>query len=368
MKASELFDVGDGWWMLNFGRNLVYPTEAYYHGLFLLATLLLVNRRFGWAVACSALLAASHPFTGLSLVGVLFSYAAVELILGSGAASRGLLFGSGAVGAALVGYYLVFLNHFADHKAMQEQWQLEWLYTPWTYVPALYLVGVLALPRLTRWKILKNALADPQTRLFLVWFAVIFALTQHNLVVKPVQPIHFAHGYDWIALFFLAAPGLLQVLNRAVSIRMLPLRVAAIVALLALFLSDNLLWFRSFSDPAVQRYAISLSPDEKAVLDWIGHNAHSSSYVVSSDQWINYLTPTYTDIRAWSGHDYNTPNAVEKRRDVAEVFSAGKYISAGAPVYYIPSQGQAWTPPSGAREVFRNGSFVVWLSGSHLIV
>jgi hypothetical protein len=26
-----------GWWMLNFGRNLVYPTEALYHGLFLLS-------------------------------------------------------------------------------------------------------------------------------------------------------------------------------------------------------------------------------------------------------------------------------------------------------------------------------------------
>jgi hypothetical protein len=224
------------------------------------------------------------------------------------------------------------------------------------------LVGVLALPRLTRWRILKNALANPQTRLFMVWFAGIFALTQHNLIVKPVQPIHFAHGYDWIALFFLAAPGILQILNRIVSIRVVPLRAAAIVAFLAVFLSDNLFWFGTFSDPAVQRYAIALTHDEKSVLDWLGHNARPDTYVVSTDSWINYLTPTYTDVRAWSGHDYNTPNAAEKRREVAEVFSSGKYIRTQAPVYYIPKLGQDWTPPSGALEVFRNGSFVVWLS------
>ncbi|MGH9592835.1 MAG: hypothetical protein ACRD5L_07065, partial [Bryobacteraceae bacterium] len=215
LRASLLLDPADGWWMLNFGRNLVYPTEAYYHGLFLLTILLLVERRFGWAVGCSALLAASHPFTGISLAAILVAYAMLELMLRSGAASRGLLLGSGAVAVSVVGYYLVFLNRFADHRAMQEQWQLEWLYTPWTYVPALYLVGVLAFTQLTRWKALKSALADPQKRLFLVWFAVIFALTQHNLVIKPVQPIHFAHGYDWIALFFLAAPSLLHILNKA---------------------------------------------------------------------------------------------------------------------------------------------------------
>src|SRR5580658_212636 len=31
------YDPTSGWWMLNFGRNLVYPTEAYYHGVFLLS-------------------------------------------------------------------------------------------------------------------------------------------------------------------------------------------------------------------------------------------------------------------------------------------------------------------------------------------
>jgi hypothetical protein len=36
------FDTGRGWWMFNFGRNLTYPTEAYYHAVFLLSVLLLI--------------------------------------------------------------------------------------------------------------------------------------------------------------------------------------------------------------------------------------------------------------------------------------------------------------------------------------
>src|ERR1700690_713606 len=33
VRSFFVFDPADGWWMLNFGRNLVAPTEAYYHGL-----------------------------------------------------------------------------------------------------------------------------------------------------------------------------------------------------------------------------------------------------------------------------------------------------------------------------------------------
>ncbi len=53
------FDLKQGWWMLNFGRNLVYPTEAYYHGVFLLSMLFLIRRRFSVAIAFAALLSLS---------------------------------------------------------------------------------------------------------------------------------------------------------------------------------------------------------------------------------------------------------------------------------------------------------------------
>ena len=47
--------------------SLDYPTEAYYHGIFLFAMLMVVRRRIGWALGSSALLSMSHPYTGLSL-------------------------------------------------------------------------------------------------------------------------------------------------------------------------------------------------------------------------------------------------------------------------------------------------------------
>ena len=61
--------------MLNFGRNLATPAEAYYHGLFLLAILWLSQKRLGAALAIGALLSISHPFTGLSLALILTAYA-----------------------------------------------------------------------------------------------------------------------------------------------------------------------------------------------------------------------------------------------------------------------------------------------------
>jgi len=105
-RAFLLFDAGDGWWMLNFGRNLVYPTEAYYHALFLLTILLLVRKKFVAVMLAAAVLSASHPFTGLSLGLILILYAALELKLKSGAASWSLLAGSCGITVLHVAYYI----------------------------------------------------------------------------------------------------------------------------------------------------------------------------------------------------------------------------------------------------------------------
>ena len=360
-KALFFFDPGKGWWMLNFGRNLVYPTEAFYHGLFLLAVLLLIRKRFAWTLAVAAVLSASHPFTGLSLGLVLTAYAALELFLKSGASSKRLLAGASTITVLHAGYYMVFLNWFADHRAMQAQWQLDWPYMFWTLVPALYLVGILAFGRLTRWKNLAPVLAQPRMRLCLVWFAVILGLTQHDLVLRPRQPIHFAHGYDWIALFLLATPALIALLEKLLAIRRAHWRVLALAGFLIVFLSDNLLWFASFADASVQDNTIPLTRDDRDVFRWLNAHAATPAYVVSSNKWINYLTPTYTHVRSWSGHEANTPHAAERFAQTAEAFSAGKPIPTANPVYYIPARDLHWTPPAGSQQVYSNGTYQVWL-------
>lgn len=347
-RAALALDPGDGWWMLNLGRNLVYPQEAYYHGLFLLTAIRLIERRFGWALGCASLLSASHPFTGLSLALIVSGFLLVE---------RQWKWALGAVAilAAHLGYYLVFLNRFPDHRALGEQWKLEWSYLPWTFAPALALVGFLALMRFTRMKAIREAWAQPANRLFAIWFVVIFGLTQHDLFIRPMQPIHFAHGYDWIALFLLAAPLLIGILGR--------MKPWGIALLLILFLGDNAVWFATFATP-VQRYAITLTNDQWAVLEWLRGQAPAGATVVSEDADINYLTATYSSARAWHGHVHNTPHAEQRKREVAECFAKGAILPAwrARTMFYIPRAGSNWRPPDGAKPIFGNGSFRVWVA------
>jgi hypothetical protein len=361
-KASLMFDPTDGWWLLNFGRNLVYPTEAYYHGVFLLAILMLIRERRGAALALSALLSASHPFSGLSLALVFTAYAAIETILKSGAASARFLAGSAGIVICHLVYYQVFLNHFADHRLLRAQWELDWPYVFWTALPALYLVGVLAFVRLSRWKTLQPALGDPRMRLFMVLLIVILGLSHHDLLIKPVQQIHFVHGYDLIALFFLGAPGLLRMLDRVLAVPSRVWRTAAVALFLLVMTSDNLFWFASFRDASVQRYAITIDPDERDALRWLGQHARPPAIVASTSGHINYLTSTYTPVRSWFGHDYNTPHAAERREEVQRVFDTGTPLTIPNPVYYVPRRDLAWTPPAGAQEVYENAGYHIWLS------
>lgn len=360
-RSFLLFDAGDGWWMLNFGRNLVYPHEAYYHALFLLAILFLVRKKFLGALVAAAVLSASHPYAGLGLALVLLLYAATELLLKSGAVSWPLLGGSCAITALHLAYYIGFLNRFADHRALEAQWKLDWSYDFWTFAPALYLVALFAFGPLTRWKNLTGALGDPRSRLCLVWFAVIFGLTHHDLVVQSRQPIHFAHGYDWTALFLLGAPALVAALEKCLAVRPRPVMALAVCGFLGLFLSDNLLWFASFTDPTTQWQAFALTRDEKNILDWLARHEAEPVYVASSDQRINYLTSTYTNLRAWRGHNLNTPEVALRQAELHTAFSAGKPIPTTNPVYYIPERGQNWAPPAGASRVYSNHSYDIWL-------
>jgi hypothetical protein len=350
------YDISYGWWMFNFGRNLVYPTEAYYHGVFLLSLLCLIRRKFVACLALALLLSISHPFTGLSLALILAAYSAAELFLRSKAVTPLVLAGASLIALCHAGYYMLFLSRFADHRALKAQWELAWLYKPFTYVPALIIVAGFVLVRFIRppgvWKLLQ----DPRNRLFVVWFLVIFGLTQHNLLVKPFQPIHFAHGYDWIALFFLAAPLLVLCLERW--------RTLAVAALVFLMLSDNIAWFAGFwLVPDVPRELV-LTKEQKGVLDWLAQNTAPPDMVVSDDRIVSYLVSTYTSARSWQGHMYNTPYAKQRQAEIADLFQNGRVLLQWQQmrVYYISSSA-TWAPPPGASTVYQNASFSIWRAG-----
>lgn len=361
------FDIANGWWMFNFGRNLTYPTEAYYHGIFLLCLLCLMRRRFAASLVLAALMSLTHPFSGLSLALILVGYSALELMLKTRTVTPWMLAGGVAIVTFHLAYYQLFLNRFADHRLLQSQWELAWLYKPLTFIPALYIVGSQALARLRQPSGLRRAFEDRRVRLFVVWFLTVFALTQHNLIIKPKQPVHFAHGYDWMALFFLGAPVLVQMFDRVLLIRPRQWRYAALGLTLTFVLLDNLIWYGTFFMPGGNDAAITISRNQKAVLEWLDRNTKPPEMVVSQDVEVSYLVSTYTRIRSWRGHQFNTPLSWQRRIELEQVFLTGHVLAEWdrmRVVYVVYRSNDKWRPPPGTTELYRNSDFAVWGHGN----
>ena len=349
-----------GWWMLNFGRNLVYPTEAYYHGVFLLSLLALIRRRLAWSLACAALLCCSHPFTGLTLILVLIAYSGVELTMRSGAVTLKFMLVAMLIAAAHIAYYMIWLNRFSDHRVLQAQWQKAWLYPPKVFVAALIIVGCLAIWRLARSSF--HCLRDARTRLFAVWFLVVFALTQHNLIMRPLQPIHFAHGYDWMALFFLGAPVLIATLDFLLKISRPWVRMGALALLVGFFLLDNTAWLVKIA--IHNEFMVSLTKNQSAALTWLSRNVRSGDMVVCQDGLISYLVSTYTPGRSWQGHEKNTPSIERRHDEVERVFNQGQVLpelKRHGVLYVSPA---AWLPPAelSLQRRYENSEFSIWAS------
>lgn len=361
LSSYGRYDPSAGWWMLDFGRNLVFPTEAYYHGLFLLCLLFLIRRRLVLSLACAALLSCSHPFTGLSLICILIVYSAVELALRSGVVTWQFLIATIFVAVLHVSYYLVWLNRFSDHRALQSQWKIAWLYPPKTYISALLFVGVFAIWRLFRSSF--RSLHSPQVRLFTMCFLVVFLFTQNNLVLaKPIQPIHFAHGYDWMALFFIGAPVLIEILNRLFSTPKSWVRICGLIMLVGLFLFDNAVWLAK--NAVHESAAVTLTPAQSDTLHWLSRNLRSGDMVVCQDELISYLISTYTPARSWQGHAFNTPYMEQRHGEVERLFKEGRVLpewGRSGTFYVSPA---AWQPPRSLslERRYENNEFSVWSS------
>jgi hypothetical protein len=348
-----------GWWMLNFGRNLVYPTEALYHGLFLLTILFLFRKKFLLCLALAALLCISHPFTGLSLVLILIAYSGLELVLRSGAVTFKFLLGAILIVALDLTYYMVWLNRFSDHRAVQSEMSRAWLYRPGAVMAALMIVGGLAIWRLARSRF--QCFHEPRTRLFAVWFLVVFALSQNNRFLRrPIQPIHFAHGYDWTALFFLGAPLLISMLDSILKISRPLVRRSVVALLLGLFLLDNAAWFAKIA--VHNEFVVALTKDQSDALNWLSHNVKYGDMVICQDSMISYLVSVYTPGRSWKGHDQTTPYMTERSNEIDQLFNQGIVLPAWQKSGVIFVGPAAWSPPAALplTRVYEDPGFSIW--------
>jgi hypothetical protein len=349
------FDPGDGFWLLNLGRNAYFATEALYHALVLLALAALATARWKTALALLAVLAASHPFTGLQVLAVAAAWLLLEVALDRKAqpawpaAAAGLL-----LALHVVGYLVLMPALSPEHRVLQQQWTLPW--TLWWPSSLLALAPLLAL---TLWRARRREerarmLGLPRGRLYLVLFAVTVVLSHHELFTTPRQPVHFDHGYGWIGLFLLNADYLARLLRGWLATAP---GTGLVVAVLLLGLLDNVAWLSRFPaqraqgrDPAQW---VTLDPVEAAVLAdlaELGRRAPHEPLLLSSDARLAYLATTGTPFRPWYAHPYLTPLAMQRAREMRDAFVAGACEPrwAGRPTAYLWVRRTAiWALPNG---------------------
>ena len=316
-------DPSGGWWFLNFGRNLVFPAEAYYHCLFFGSIVLILKRRMPAAAIIVFLLALSHPYTGLELLAIVFVWSLTERFFPTNPTIPTWF--PMICGVILLGhivYYLIYLPQFESHRVIMTQWQQPWILRPETTLTAYAIVGLLSIWTLRRVSFIRSFFSDSTKRLLFVWFIVAFLLANHHYLIRAVQPIHFTRGYVWTALFFIGAPSLITLLEKMQSSRRVLSKVG-LAAFLIVFLLDNAMWLTAVSVSSM-RSDILMTRNQKELLTWMDSEETFGAVVLSEDENIGYLATVYTPLRSWYGHRYNTPRSSQRKEELNAFFSKGQ--------------------------------------------
>ncbi len=312
-----LLDRDDGYWFLNWGRNLMYTTETLYHVLFAATWLSLINKRWGLALLFCGLLATTHPFSGVQLLLILIVYLYAMSIFNQEKIPAWPRVTSLFLFAGFAAYYFWYLNQFASHQAIQGAWAIPWSYTfeVWLlndgWLMAIALIGLI--------KAYKNI--SSMQWLWIISALISLALAKHDLLMTAHQPLHFTRGYTWLPLLFLAAP-LIQrffiFITQKFSV--LPARVI-INLLLMMVIVDNFAFVAKTLGP--EDFSLYLTQNESNLYQWINQNQLTGRVLIPDDPFYSYLTATYTGLTPYLGHWSISPNYRERDSNVKD-FRAGK--------------------------------------------
>ena len=303
-------DPADGWWFLNWGRNLSFPTETAYHALVAVAWLAALRGRWTLAAVMTALVAATHPWTGLELLVIMSAWWGLRLILKPGRESLKYVGLTALTALCFLAYYLAYLETFPSHAALRDVWSLNWILGGKTIVVAYGSVFILAAMRLYRDR---RGLSHREYFL-VVCFLAAAALALHDRAVPPVQPIHFTRGYVWTPLFLIALPLLgdgLVWLSRRWS---RPSFLLAVTVLTLLIVSDNLAFLTREAMMPSGKF-LTLTAAERRTLEWIDRE-NLTGVVFCEDNDLCYLTATYTGLTPYHGHGFISPDDFPHRLQV----------------------------------------------------
>jgi hypothetical protein len=315
-------DPGAGWWGLNFGRSLFFSCEAYYHLLFLSVIYFVLKQRWKGALLLSFILSISHPFTGIELLCILTAWAFTDRII-----FKNKIIPYWYIGGTLLLlvlhliYYLYYLNQFEDHRSVNDQYELNWRLRYFNMVPAYILVGAIVL--LNWWKSPAGSfLKSTHQRLFLAWFIVALALANHELFMKPMQPLHFTRGYIWTALLLMGIPGLHYLFDQ---FRTPGRKNILIAALLLFFFSDNILWiFHQAGFKATASSTSYITQEQKEVFSIVNSHANNTTLLVATEPELAYLATVYTSAYPWVSHPFTTPFVAQKTSSLLRFSASGQ--------------------------------------------
>jgi len=322
------YELFDGWWFPNWGRNLVMTTEATYHVLMALAWLMLFKRRWALCLLSIALIVTTHPYTGAQVLAIISAWLGLNLLRpdwsGHDRVPWWFALGLVGLGAAFGWYYFVFLHGFPEHVAIQERWNRGWAESPFQTLVAYLPVAALAVVRLRQ----DRPWSRPETA-FLVSAAIVsFGLAHHHWFIQPHQPIHFTRGYVWLPLALLAAPWLSETLRWAQENQR---RLNLVCGLALLFCLDNIGWLWSTS----RDIAAYIIPGELRGLYRQMDREQLRGTVLANHQILNYLVPTYTSCQTYLGHEFLTPDRKRRAQQIDELMKkladakeAGRQLSA----------------------------------------
>jgi hypothetical protein len=262
-------------------------------------------------------------------------------------------------------YYFFFLGRFPEHRSVVTQWTLPWLLRFWNYIPAYVLVAFFGVWRVRKLTLARRFLAVPHNRLLMVWFATAFALANHDLFIRPIQPLHFTRGYIWMPLFLMGCPALMSLLKKLCAAPVRLGYLACGVVIIGLFLSDNAAWLGSFL--IFQDHGIRLTHDQAQLISWMGKISSDEHLVVAQDPFIGYMAVVYTPLRAWRSHVWTTPQSSLRQRQLDSFYLDHGFLPEwkGRPLLVVfdvthEPIDERWMIMAGGKQVFSNTSFDVF--------
>lgn len=346
----HIFDPDDGWWFLSWGRNLVYATEAVYHCLVLGIWLAFLDRRWWKLSLLTLVLAATHPFTAIQMLLPLGVFTGISLALpratGLPRLPPAVVVVLATIATSFGVYYGIFLPNYEAHAELTRIWAIDWQETPMQTLAA-YLPLFLALAMAIKRRLLP---ARPELLFFGLFAASSFLLSHHGWFVKPYQPLHFTHGYVWMPLFLLALPWI----ERAIS----PLlgsgkRNLLATLLLILAASADNLAFAFWTSRNVPQNDIRFMEGELRHIFRLLDREKTEGLLISNDVTASYLVATYTRVRPYFGHSFNTVSRTRRLAELDRFFRSSQQgpLIAGADLLLL--KGELATGQQGWRSIYQ---------------